>query len=60
MNIPVLAGRCARLGAGADESRATLSSCAPRLDRILAVSACPQDIVPINDKNPTPVAIELL
>ena len=30
------------------------------LDLFLVVSACPQDIVPINDKNPTPVAIELL
>jgi len=30
------------------------------LDCYLVVSACPQDIVPINDKNPTPVAIELL
>ncbi len=30
------------------------------MDLILVVSACPQDIVPINDKNPTPVAIELL
>jgi uncharacterized protein len=30
------------------------------LDAIVVVSACPQDIVPINDRNPTPVAIELL
>ena len=30
------------------------------LDLLLVVSACPQDIVPINDKNPTAVAIELL
>jgi uncharacterized protein len=30
------------------------------LDLILAVSACPQDIVAINEKNPTPIAIELL
>jgi uncharacterized protein YcgI (DUF1989 family) len=30
------------------------------LDCYVVVSACPQDIVPINDKNPTPVAIELL
>jgi uncharacterized protein YcgI (DUF1989 family) len=30
------------------------------MDAIVVVSACPQDIVPINDRNPTPVAIELL
>ena len=30
------------------------------LDLVLVVSACPQDIVPINDKNPTPIAIGLL
>ena len=29
-------------------------------DCYVVVSSCPQDIVPINDKNPTPVAIELL
>lgn len=30
------------------------------MDAIVVVSACPQDIVPINDRNPTAVAIELL
>ena len=30
------------------------------MDSIVVVSACPQDIVPINDRNPTAVAIELL
>jgi uncharacterized protein len=30
------------------------------MDCIVMVSACPQDIVPINDRNPTAVAIELL
>jgi uncharacterized protein YcgI (DUF1989 family) len=30
------------------------------MDTIVVVSACPQDIVPINDNNPTPIAIELL
>jgi len=30
------------------------------MDCIVVVSACPQDIVPINDGNPTPIAIELL
>lgn len=30
------------------------------LDTIVVVSACPQDIVPINDRNPTSIALELL
>lgn len=30
------------------------------MESIVVVSACPQDIVPINDRNPTSVAIELL
>jgi uncharacterized protein YcgI (DUF1989 family) len=30
------------------------------IDCIVVVSACPQDIVPINHNNPTPIAIELL
>ena len=30
------------------------------MDAIVVVSACPQDIVPINDRNPTAVAVELL
>jgi uncharacterized protein YcgI (DUF1989 family) len=30
------------------------------IDCLVVVSACPQDIVPINDKDPTAVAIELL
>ena len=30
------------------------------LDCIVAASACPQDIIPINGKEPTPVIIELL
>jgi N-carbamoyl-L-amino-acid hydrolase len=30
------------------------------MDCIVVVSACPQDIVPINDCNPTAVAIDLL
>ena len=29
------------------------------LDCYVVVSACPQDIVAINDNNPTPIAIEL-
>jgi uncharacterized protein len=30
------------------------------MDCIVVVSACPQDIVPINDRDPTAIAIELL
>jgi uncharacterized protein YcgI (DUF1989 family) len=30
------------------------------MDSIVVVSACPQDIVPINDRDPTSIAIELL
>jgi uncharacterized protein len=30
------------------------------MDSIIVVSACPQDIVPINDRNPTSIAIEVL
>jgi uncharacterized protein len=30
------------------------------MDCLVVVSACPQDIVPINDKDPTPIAIELI
>jgi uncharacterized protein len=30
------------------------------MDCIIVVAACPQDIVPINDRNPTPIGIELL
>jgi uncharacterized protein YcgI (DUF1989 family) len=30
------------------------------MEAIVVVSACPQDIVPINDRNPTSIAIELL
>ena len=30
------------------------------MDCFVVVSACPQDIVAINNKHPTPVAIELL
>jgi hypothetical protein len=29
------------------------------MDCIVVVSACPQDIVPINNNHPTPIAIEL-
>jgi uncharacterized protein len=30
------------------------------MDCIVVASACPQDIIPINEGNPTPIAIELL
>ena len=59
MNIPVgdegeLAWEPARTKAG---DHVTMRA---EMDVFLVVSACPQDIVPINDKHPTPVAIELL
>ena len=59
MNIPVstdglLGWDPARTGAG---DSVTLRA---EMDAIVVVSACPQDIVPINDRNPTPIAIELL
>jgi uncharacterized protein YcgI (DUF1989 family) len=31
-----------------------------KMDAIVVVSACPQDIVPINDRNPTRLALEIL
>jgi uncharacterized protein len=59
MNIPVDAEW--RLGWEPAPTRAgdhvTLRA---EMDCLVVVSACPQDIVPINEKNPTPVAIELL
>jgi uncharacterized protein len=30
------------------------------MDCVIVLSACPQDIVPINDKRPTPLALEIL
>jgi uncharacterized protein YcgI (DUF1989 family) len=59
MNIPV--GHGGALGWEPAPTRpgdfVTLRS---EMDCLVVVSACPQDIVPINDKDPTPVAIELL
>ena len=40
-----------------EEGRVTLRA---EMDTIVVVSACPQDIVPINDCDPTSIAIELL
>ena len=59
MNIPVRDG--AELGWEPAQTNAGDSvTLRAEMDLLLVVSACPQDIVPINDKNPTPVAIELL
>jgi uncharacterized protein len=59
MNIPV--GEDGALGWEPAPTRAgdgvTLRA---EMDCLVVVSACPQDIVPINGGNPTPVAIELL
>jgi uncharacterized protein YcgI (DUF1989 family) len=59
MNIPVsedgsLGWEPAPTGAG---DSITLRAA---MDCIVVVSACPQDIVPINDRDPTPIGIELL
>jgi uncharacterized protein len=58
MNIPV--GDDATLGWEPAPTRpGDFVTLRARLDCIVVVSACPQDIVPINDKDPTRVAIEL-
>jgi uncharacterized protein YcgI (DUF1989 family) len=59
MNIPVAADGThgwepARTRAG---DSVTLRA---QMDALVVVSACPQDIVPINDRNPTRLAIEVL
>ena len=59
MNIPVAGDGGARLGSGAD-GRGRLDHVRAAMDCIVVASACPQDIVPINDRNPTSIAIELL
>ena len=41
-------------------SRATTSFCVRELDCYFVLTACPQDVVPINDMNPTSLARELL
>ena len=59
MNIPL--GQDGSLGWEPAPTRAGDSiTFRAEMDCIVVVSACPQDIVPINDRNPTPVAIELL
>jgi uncharacterized protein len=59
MNIPV--GTDGDLGWQPAPTRAGDSvTMRAAMDCIVVVSACPQDIVPINDRNPTPIAIELL
>ena len=59
MNIPVREG--GELGWEPAPTKAgDYVSMRAELDLFLVVSACPQDIVAINDRNPTRVAIELL
>jgi uncharacterized protein YcgI (DUF1989 family) len=59
MNIPVLAG--SEIGWEPAPTKAGDSvTLRAELDLILAVSACPQDIVRINAGNPTPIDLELL
>jgi len=59
MNIPVLDGGA--LGWEPAPTRAGDSvTLRAEIDCYVVVSACPQDIVAINAKNPTPIAIELL
>jgi len=59
MNIPVRAG--GELGWEPAPTRAGDSvTLRAETDCVVVVSACPQDIVPINNGNPTPIAIELL
>ena len=59
MNIPV--GEDGELGWEPAPTRAGDSvTLRAELDCVVVVSACPQDIVPINHNNPTPLAIELL
>jgi uncharacterized protein len=59
MNIPVREG--GELGWEPAPTRAgdavTLRA---EMDCVVVVSACPQDLVPINNGNPTPIAIELV
>jgi uncharacterized protein YcgI (DUF1989 family) len=59
MNIPVSGG--GELGWEPAPTKAGDSvTLRAEMDCFVVVSACPQDIVPINDKRPSPVAIELL
>ena len=59
MNIPVRAD--GDLGWEPAPSRSGDSvTLRAEMDCFVVVSACPQDIVPINNGNPTPIAIELL
>lgn len=59
MNIPVAAD--GSLGwEPAQTSAGDSITLRAEMDTIVVVSACPQDIVPINDRNPTSIAIELL
>jgi uncharacterized protein YcgI (DUF1989 family) len=59
MNIPVLDG--GELGwEPAPTAAGDSVTLRAEMDCVVVVSACPQDLVPINNLNPTPIAIELL
>ena len=59
MNIPV--GRTARpAGASPCPSPATMWCCGPRWIASIAMSACPQDILPINKGKPVEVHYQVL
>jgi uncharacterized protein len=59
MNIPVGAGGALGWEPAPTQAGDSITLRA-EMDCIVVVSACPQDIVPINDRNPTSIAIELL
>jgi uncharacterized protein YcgI (DUF1989 family) len=59
MNIPVLDGGAIGWEPAPTKAGDSVTLRA-EMNCYVVVSACPQDIVPINDKDPTPVAIELL
>jgi hypothetical protein len=59
MNIPVLDGGAIGWEPAPTKAGDSVTLRA-EMDCYVVVSACPQDIVQINAKNPTPVAIELL
>jgi uncharacterized protein len=59
MNIPVLDG--GELGwEPAPTAAGDSVTLRAEMDCIVVVSACPQDIVPINNNDPTPIAIDLV
>ena len=60
MNIPVLRATASSAGSRRRRKPGDSVTLRAEMDCFVVVSACPQDIVPINNQRPTPVAIELL